>query len=329
MSFGNPLVDELSGYMKTRIVLSAAELDFFTKLDGKPSSARELAQSLGIDAHATARVLDCLVVFDLLKKDGGRYSLTERGAVLSMRHPETMLPMLLHMNNMWDNWSKLTATVRNGRNPDLQPVVGTTNEKVTRDFIGAMQVIGRKLAHEIAATCDLKQYQRLLDIGGGSGIYTIAFLEQNPQMKAVIFDLAHVLPIAEGWIDKAGLRDRVWFTAGDFYKDELPGGSDCALLSAIIHQNSPDENIDLFKKIYRSLDPGGCLFIRDHIMEESRTKPPAGALFAINMLVHTRGGDTYTFEEVRAQLEKAGFTEIKLLRSGERMDCVVSARKGK
>lgn len=329
MSFGNPLIDELSGYMKTRIVLTAAELDFFTKLDVQPCSAPELAQGLGIDVRATTRVLDSLVVFNLLKKDGGCYSLTERGAILSALHPETMLPMVLHMNNMWDSWSKLTAAVRNGRNPDLQPVTGASDEKVTNAFIGAMQVIGRKLAREIAAACDLKQYRRLLDIGGGSGIYTIAFLEQNPQMQAVIFDLAHVLPIAEGWVDKAGLRDRVWFTPGDFYRDELPGGSDCALLSAIIHQNSTDENIELFRKVYRSLEPGGCLLIRDHVMDESRTKPPAGALFAINMLVGTRGGDTYTFDEVREQLEKAGFTEIKQLRSGERMDCLISAQKKK
>ncbi len=327
MSFGNSLIDELTGYMKTRIVLSAAELDFFTKLDGQPSSAQDIAECFGIDVRATTRVLDCLVVFDLLHKDSGRYSLTERGAILSSRHPETMLPMLLHMNNMWDNWSKLTETVRHGTNPDLKPVVGASDEKVTGAFIGAMHVIGRKLAREIAAACDLHQYRRLLDIGGGSGIYTIALLERNAQMKAVIFDFPHVLPIAEGWVDQAGLRDRVWFTAGDFYKDELPAGSDCALLSAIIHQNSPDENIDLFKKIYRSLDPGGCLLIRDHIMDGSRTSPPAGALFAINMLVHTRGGDTYTFDEVQTQLAQAGFTEVKLLRSGERMDCLVTARK--
>ena len=114
---------------------------------------------------------------------------------------------------------------------------------------------------------------------------------------------------------------------GDFYRDELPGGSDLALLSAIIHQNSPEENVDLYRKAYRALAPGGVLLIRDHIMDETRTKPPGGAMFALNMLVNTRGGDTYTYEEVRSTLERAGFTDVKWVREGEHMDSLVEARK--
>ena len=115
--------------------------------------------------------------------------------------------------------------------------------------------------------------------------------------------------------------------AGDFYLDELPTGCDLALLSAIIHQNSPQENLDLYGKIHRALLPGGVLLIRDHIMDEARLNPPAGAMFAINMLVNTRGGDTYTFPEVKETLEAAGFGEVKWIRSGERMDSMVEARK--
>jgi len=115
--------------------------------------------------------------------------------------------------------------------------------------------------------------------------------------------------------------------AGDFYKDVLPQGCDLALLSAIIHQSSPQENLSLYRKIYQALEPGGAVLIRDHIMNESRTRPPAGALFAINMLVHTTGGDTYTFGEIKASLEQAGFQDVKLVRSGELMDCLAEGRK--
>ncbi len=147
------------------------------------------------------------------------------------------------------------------------------------------------------------------------------------EINAVIFDLEGVIPIAKENIREEHFQDRVDLVAGNFYKDELPGGCNIALLSAIIHQNSLEQNFELYQKIYRVLDPGGVLLIRDHIMDASRTKPPAGALFALNMLVNTPAGDTYTFSEVKDYLEKAGFIEVKLIMSGEKMDCLVEAIK--
>src|SRR5208337_3182028 len=174
---------------------------------------------------------------------------------------------------------------------------------------------------------DLGRFKRLLDIGGGSGTYTIAFLRRNPAMTAVIFDLENVIPMAAERISKERIKDRVDLVAGDFYKDKLPEGCDLALLSAIIHQNSQERNLDLYTKIFFALEPGGTLLIRDHIMDESRTKPPAGAMFAINMLVNTPGGDTYTFKEVREGLESAGFTNVQQVRYCEGMDCLVAGQK--
>jgi predicted methyltransferase len=146
-------------------------------------------------------------------------------------------------------------------------------------------------------------------------------------MTAVLFDLENVIPMAKERLAEEKIADRVDLAAEDFYKDELPKGCDLALVSAIIHQNSPEENLELFSKIYRALDPGGAVLIRDHIMDESRTKPLAGAVFAINMLVNRRGGDTYTFSEVKARLEKAGFVDVKQVRYGESMDSLVEGRK--
>ena len=318
---------EYAGWMKARIVLTAAELDFFTLLADKPLSAEELAQRINADRRAVIRILDCLVIFELLHKKNGCYGLTEQGAFFSSRHPESVLPMLLHMNNMWDNWAQLTEAVREGKTPNLKSVIDAKDEGVTRAFIGAMHVIGRGLSREIASSYDLSRFKQLLDMGGGSGTYTIAFLEKNPTMTAVIFDLPSVIPLAIERLNDAGYLKRVTLVAGDFYKDALPAGCDLALLSAIIHQNSPQENLNLYKKIFHALEPGGALLIRDHIMDESRTKPPAGALFAINMLVCTSGGDTYTFKEIKDALEQAGFQAVKQVRSGERMDGLVEARK--
>lgn len=318
--------EEARGFMKSRVVLTGAELDFFTRIDRQPCSAAEIAGESGLDLRAATRVLDCLVTYGFLRKENGVYHLTADGAPFSSLHPETVRPMLLHMNGLWDRWSRLTDILRQG--PEAFRGTGLEMDKRdTKAFIGAMHVVGRSLSKEVAASLDLSGFKRLLDVGGGSGTYVIAFLSGNPGMRAVIFDLEEVVSMARERLEEEGFIDRVDLVAGDFYRDELPRGCDVALLSAIIHQNSPDQNRVLFEKIFRALDPGGILLVRDHIMDESRTSPPAGAVFAVNMLANTRGGDTYTFREVQEGLTAAGFTSVRLVRTGERMDSVVEGTK--
>ncbi len=313
-------------FMKSRVILTAAELNFFTNLHEREISAATLAGELDLDARATTRILDCLVGFRLLNKANGLYSLTEEGALYSERHPESVLPMIRHYNHLWDTWSSLTTVVQIGMDPETKPGIQMDEEEWT-SFIGAMHVVGREVSEKIAQVYDLSGYRRLLDIGGASGTYTIAFLRKNPDMRAVIFDLERVIPMARKRIHKEGLAAKVELEAGDFYKDELPAGCDLALLSAIIHQNNIEENVNLYSKIFRALEPGGTILIRDHVMDESRTKPPAGALFDINMLVATRGGKTYTFSQIEDSLREAGFEKVKLARHGEGMDSLVEARK--
>jgi len=316
------------GFMRSRIILTAAELDLFTILEDTPATAEDIADRFRLNPRALERVLDCLVTFDLLQKNGGNYSLTREGAPYSSKHAASELPVLLHMNHLWNSWSDLTEVVRNGPGSERKPP-----QRIDVDgrqaFIGAMHVGGRSLSEEIAGSLDLRAHRNLLDIGGGSGTYTIAFLNHNPQLQAILFDLKEVIPMARKRLSSEALLHRVKLIPGNFYSDDLPGGCDVALLSAIIHQNSRQQNLELFRKTCRSLEPGGMLLIRDHIMDEQRTYPAQGALFAVNMLVNTQGGDTYTLHEVSQDLKRAGFTDIKLLRSGERMDCIVGAIKPK
>jgi len=320
------VLGDVRGFLKSRVILTAAELDLFTRLDGKSATAAELERELECDKRCLTRLLDCLVAVHLLDKDDGAYRTTKRGGLLSSGHPETELPMVLHLNGLWETWSGLTETVKTGTNPKKKPVTERGKESL-QAFIDAMHVVGRTLSKEIADSYNLAPFKKLLDIGGATGTYTIAFLEKNPEMNAVVFDLPDVIPLAEERLRAEGLLSRVKLVAGDFYHDELPEGCDLALLSAIIHQNSPEENVDLYRKIHRALVPDGMILIRDHVMDSDRTHPPQGTLFAINMLVNTRGGDTYTFDEIRSTLETAGFEKPQMVRTGERMDCLVEARK--
>ncbi len=320
------VLEDVRGFLKGRVILTAAELDLFTRLEKERSTAEDLAKGLECDRRCLTRLLDCLVALQLLSKHNGIYQNTERGALLSSEHLETELPMVLHLSGLWESWGGLTETVKTGTNPKRKSVTERGKDSL-KAFIGAMHVVGRTLSQEIADSYNLAPFRRLLDIGGATGTYTIAFLEKNPEMTAVLFDLPDVIRWAEERLGAEGLLERVECVAGDFFKDELPPGCDLVLLSAIIHQNSPEQNLALYQKIHRAILPGGTVLIRDHVMDPARTRPPQGTLFALNMLVNTEGGDTYTFDEIKEILEEAGFGEVKLVREGEHMDCLVEAKR--
>ncbi len=191
--------------------------------------------------------------------------------------------------------------------------------------IGAMHAIARPLAPRIVALVNPAGARRLLDVGGGSGTYTLAFLEAAPEMRATIFDLPAVIEMARERVSAAGMLGRVTLVSGDYRKDQLPGGHDLAFVSAIIHQNSPAENGEMFRKIFAALEPGGRIVVRDHVLGPDRTEPRSGALFAVNMLVGTEGGNSYTEAEIREALTQAGFIGVRLIHPDTRMDGLVEA----
>lgn len=316
---------ELSGaFTLSRILISAAELDVFTKLVDEPRTVDELCEAEGWDPRGLRILLDALASQGLLSKSATKaYSVPEDIAdMLSARSEESILPMVRHRNAMWTSWSNLTEIVRTGRNPIAMGMDTKSDEEID-SFIGAMHVLGRKMADGIAESLDLSRFTRMLDVGGGAGTYSMAFLKKGPHMSVTLFDLPQVVEIALRRLERDGFLDRVKVVTGDFKTDELPAGHDLVLLSAIIHMNSREGNRDLFEKAYHCLEPGGAILIRDYFLDESRTSPPDGAIFAVNMLAATRGGDSYTFEETREDLESVGFTDIRMIREGTNMDQLV------
>lgn len=316
----------VSKFHESRVFLTAAELDVFTVLDRNPMTAGEIANKLNATERGISILLNAVVSMGLLeKKEGNYYCPDDVAAVLSAKSKTSMLPMIKWSAGGWKRWSNLTDIVRQGKDDLGGPY--DFDESETEIFIGAMHARARILAPGIAAAVKPGKARKLLDVGGGSGAYTQAFLEQSSGLKATIFDLPGALKIARTNMTAEGLTDRIDFVAGDFYKDELPEGHDLALLSAIIHQNSPEQNLKLYRKIYQALEPGGRLIIRDHVMNEDHTQPTGGAFFAVNMLVVTKGGNTYSFGEIRADMEAVGFTDVRLIQTGEKMDGLVEGFK--
>jgi SAM-dependent methyltransferase len=306
------------GFVESRLMLTAVELDIFSILTGHWLTVEEIAGSHGWDTRALRILLDALTVIGLVDKRNGRYSTTELSAeMLSRDGAYSVLDSALHGAELWHRWSSLTdRVVGTGKRAAYDPV---------RAFVGTMELMAPRLAPGIAALVRPEKGRRFLDLGGGGGAYTAAFLQRDRTLEATILDRPEVLPICAEYLREADCLEDVRLVAGDLTQDELPDGQDLVLLSAIVHSLSLDQNLNLFQRVFRALLPGGRVIIRDHVMSADRLQPRAGALFAVNMLVCTEGGSTYTMQELKERLESAGFTEIRLLQDGERMNAVVEA----
>lgn len=308
-------------FMESRVLLTGAELDLFTLLAPEPLGLDEIVRTTGADRRALEMLLDALAAQGLLVKEGGRWRTEPSVAPYLVEGAEgSVLPMILHAANLWNRWSELSRKVAPER-------AGAAGPEGLEAFIGAMHVVAAPQADLIVAAVGAGGARRLLDVGGASGTYTLAFLRANPGMTATLFDRPAVVEMARVRLGAAGILPRVTLVGGDFETDPLPPGHDLTFVSAILHQNSPAENLALYKRIHEALVPGGRLVIRDHVMQPDRTRPRAGALFAINMLVGTAGGGTYTFDEIAVGLTWVGFERVRLVQAGERMDALVEAFK--
>jgi precorrin-6B methylase 2 len=309
------------------VLTAAADLDVFSSLHEQPGTAKALASALNIDHRATEILLDALVAMELLIKRDDLYNVpNEIADFLVETSPKNVLPMIRHSGNCLRRWAQLAEVVQTGNPSERRPSIRGRDADLSA-FIGAMQNISEPVADKVIDRLKPLHFDHLLDIGGASGTWTIALLQTEPRARATIFDLPEVIPMAKRHIAETGFSDRVTFIEGDFYIDDLPGGANLAWLCAICHQNSRQQNRALFAKVHKALREDGTLAIRDVVMDQSHTSPAGGALFAINMLTATKGGGTYSFEEYRQDLYKAGFEQINLVYHDEYMNSLIKAKK--
>ena len=323
-----PAILELCRTFQPAALLAAAvDLELFDACGTDRRTAAQLARRLRCDLRGLTQLLDALVALDLLTKRQACYSVPASVAqVLTRTGSASVLAMAQHQANCYRRWGQLAQVIRTGQPAARVPSVrGAARDAAA--FIGAMHDLNVRVADQIVAEIQPVPVTHLLDVGGGSGTWTIAWLRVNPATTATIFDLPHVIPLARQRLAQAGLLARVKLVAGDFESAALPQGADLAWVSAIIHQNSRRQNRELFRKVGRALPPGGRIVIRDFLMEPSRTAPRTGALFAVNMRVHTAGGGTYTWAELRADLAAAGFGAAKVARRDDGMFAILIARK--
>ena len=321
------ILDLADRFMPTCVLGAAAELDLFSVLAKEPAYAEEMARQLGSDLRATTMLLDALVALNLLEKDGEIYSVPEEIApFLTEGTDRTTLPMIRHRMNILRGWTQLAWVTKAGLPGQRQSSIrGPEGDRAA--FLAAMHTVSGPMADDLVAQLGPPKFNHLLDVGCASGTWALAFLRAVPDGRATLFDLPDGIEQARQRVDHTDLADRTALVAGDFHTDDLPGRVDLAWVSAIVHQHSRAQNVALFKKVHDALVSGGRIAIRDIVMEPCHTQPVGGALFAINMLVNTTSGGTFTFDELAEDLATAGFVDVELAIKHEHMNSVVIATK--
>jgi (2Fe-2S) ferredoxin/SAM-dependent methyltransferase len=305
------LMRTLRGYQESRVLLTALELDLFTAV-GSGATAEAVAAARKLDRRGTTLLLNALVALGTLAKRYGVYSNTPLARrFLAAGSRDDARDALKHNLSLWTRWSTLTEAVREGHTVSRAAAAG--GPQWTVPFIAAMHRNAVMRAPAVVQAVGADGVRRLLDVGGGSGAYSIAFAKANPRLEADLLDLSSVIPIAQKHIADAGLQDRVRTRVGDLRSDPFGEGYDLALLSAICHMLGPDENAELLRRLRRALEPGGRVVVQDFVLDPDGTSPAHAALFALNMLVGTPSGSTYTEAEYRSWLREAGYTDAQRL----------------
>ncbi len=304
----NDLNDLVWNSQKARLLLTAVELDVFTVV-GRGATAATVANTCQADPRATEMLLNALVAEGWLEKDGATFAVGDIASrYLLAGAPEDGRPALRHHAALWPAWSQLTDCVRRG-----EKARGCErDESGNRDFIGAMHVYAAEQAGAFVEAIDLTGVDTLLDLGGGSGAYAIGFCQRHPRLAATVFDRPEILPITRDYVAAAGLAERIKLMPGDMVADALGGPYDLVWVSNAVHAYGPAKIKLIFANVHASLRPGGTMVLRDFIMDESKTTPAFAALFALNMLVATGEGGSYSLGEYSQWLVEAGFATSRM-----------------
>jgi acetylserotonin O-methyltransferase len=335
-SLPNPSVvlDLIEAFRRSKAMFAAVSLGVFDTLDADPRSAEHLARDLHLNPDALERLLDACVGLQLLAKEGEQYANTPVAATYLCRSSPRRLTGYIQYSNafLWKLWANLEEAVREGTNRWRQafgwegPIFDSffRSEDAKREFLIGMHGFGLLSSPEVAAAFDLSPFHHLVDLGGATGHLAITACQRYPGLRAVVFDLPVVLPLAREIIAASPVADRIEVAAGDFFTDPLPDG-DLFTLGRILHDWSEEKIHTLLRKIHQCLPAGGALLIAEKLLAEDKTGPN-GALFqSLNMLVCTEGKER-TLSAYESLLKQAGFAEVQGRRTQAPLDAVLATK---
>jgi (2Fe-2S) ferredoxin/predicted O-methyltransferase YrrM len=314
----------IRGFMPSRCILTALELDIFTAV-GDGASAEQVAAKIQANARAAAMLLNALVALGLLVRSGDAYSNTpETTRFFALGGKNNQRDGMLHTANIWHRWSTLTEAVRRGASI---PMERANPPEWTSNFIAGMQRNAKERAPLVVKALGTAGVRRILDLGGGSGAYSIAFAQASPDVRCEILDLPEVVPLTAEYVGKAGVAAQVVLHAGNMLDDDFGSEYDLVLLNAICHMFSAEQNLNIFRRACRALAPNGRLVVQDFILNPDKTGPQHAALFSLNMLVGTAAGAAYSESEYTGWMRAAGFQDAWRINLPGPSDLIVGLRK--
>jgi len=307
------------GFWASKTMLSAVELGVFTRLAGGPLDAAELIVALGLHPRSALDFLDALVALNLLEREGGKYRNTPDAALFLDAAKPSYVGGLLEMANtrLYPFWGSLTEALRTGQPQNESKQGGNLFEAVYHDehalrrFLRAMTGVSLGAAKAMAQKFPWQNYSTFIDIGTAQGALPVQLALAHPHLRGGGFDLPAVGPVFDEYVASHGLQDRLRFHSGDFFKDPCPT-AEVLVMGHILHDWDLGQKLELLKKCYTALPPGGCLIVYDAVIDDERRQNAFGLLMSLNMLIETPGGFDYTGAQCCAWMKEVGFTQVRV-----------------
>lgn len=308
--------DTLYAFTRSQILFTAIDMDLFTLIDSGCNHQDTLIDRLSLDERGLRILLNGLVGIGFLQvSQDGSYQLPPDAAKFLVKDRDSYIGgMVHHCKRLYENWSMLTDAVQSG-----QPVGGAQSlaqlETYFAELVRGLYVSNYPTAQKLTTLLGIGteyQNQSILDVAGGSAVWSIAMLEKDASSNATVIDFPSVIHVAEDYVSHHHLSDRYHYWAGDLEEMEIPDANfDIAVMANICHTLGPVATEKAIQKLAKSLKPGGRLAIVDFVPNDERSRPGWPLIFGVNMLITTPEGDVFTSAEYRHWLEKAGFSDIR------------------
>ena len=299
-----------SAFRQSKILLTAIELGVFSLLGSRELTAKDVSFELRTDEDTTERLLNSLTALGFTTKYRHHYKNTTDSIRFLDKSSPDYLGSLLHMNLNWESWGKLTEVVRTGKS-----IYKNLYEERTDEFVEAyVDSVHRSYIHEaegVSKAITLSNVEKMMDLGCGSGMYSIEFMKRNPEMEVVLLDYPKVIPHTQRYIEQANLNTTKYrFQSGIIKDDEYETGFDLIYASFLFEEFTIWENMDIMRKCFASLNKGGRLIIHENFINNDRTAPLHSVMYSLNLKLHTERGNTFSENDYWIMLKEAGFQKV-------------------
>ena len=306
------LMDILGGFERSAVVLGAARLDLFSPLGNGPVTAAEVAAQTGLPVRGVERTLNACAALGFVVKEGDRYRNSPLADAFLVKGKSTYVGnMIAQTTDRYAAWGKMPEAVKNDK--PVLPLTGAelfnAPPEVLDNYVHGLFEMGRGLAQRIGSLVDLSGCRSLLDVAGGSGVYSIIFCRQFPQLKATVLDLPPLLQRTRQNIVREGMTDRISVREGNYFTDDFGSGLDAILLSNMLQTEGRQTCRMVLSKAFAALNPGGKVLVHGIMPNPDRVGPLQPVLFSLFMMLVFPEGEAYPGEEIIGWLHQTGFVE--------------------